>query len=92
MLTCLGYSVGTYDGILDVTSPHSNAKSLTSQLRKIADGEIDLPDLVEGRAGALINEKFHCYLGDDLVLPDAMSRRLDLNVVPKVAQGLCSRL
>ena len=92
VLTCLGYSVGTYDGMLDVTSRHSNTKSLTSQLRNIADGEIDLPDLVQGRARALINEKFHQYLGDDRVLSDAFSRRLDLNAVPDITQSLCTRL
>ena len=92
VLTCLGYSVGTYDGMLDVTSRHSNTTSLTSQLRKIANGEIDLPDLVRGRARALISEKFHPYLGDDLVLSDAFSRRLELNAVPVVTQRFCTSL
>ena len=91
-LTCLGYSVGPYDGILDVTSPRSRTKSLASQLGEIAAGEIDLPDLIRGRAGALISEKFHHYLRDDLLLSDALSRRLDLSAVPKIAKGLCSSL
>ena len=92
VLTCLGYSVGPYDGILDVTSPRSRTKSLASQLGEIAAGEIDLPDLIRGRAGALITEKFHHYLRDDLLLSDALSRRLDLSAVPKIAKGLCSSL
>ena len=91
VLTCLGCSVGPYDGILDVTSPRSHSGSLTSQLSEIAAREIDLPDLIRGRASALINEKFHHYLGDDLLLSDALSRRLDLNAVPEIAQRLCSR-
>ena len=92
VLTCLGYSVGPYDGILDVTSPRSRTKSLASQLGEIAAGEIDLPDLIRGRAGALISEKFHHYLRDDPLLSDALSRRLDLSAVPKIAKGLCSSL
>ncbi len=92
VLTCLGYRVGTYDGILDVTSPRSCTRGLSSQLGDIATGELDLPDLIRGRAGALINEQFHHYLGDDLLLSDALSRRLDLNAVPGIAQRLCSRL
>ena len=92
VLTCLGYSVSTFDGALDVTSPRSRTKNLTSQLREIAAGEIDLPDLIRGRVGALIHEKFHYYLGEELLLADSLSRRLDLNAVPKIAQGLCSRL
>ena len=91
VLTCLGYRVGTYDGILDVTSPRSHSRSLTAQLTEIAAREIDLPDLIRDRAGALINEKFHRYLGDELLLSDAMSRRLDLNAVPEIAGDLCSR-
>ena len=51
----------------------------------------DLPDLIRGRTGALIQEKFHYYLGDDLLLSDALSRRLDLSAVPGIAQDLCSR-
>ena len=92
VLTCLDYRVGTYDGILDVASPRSHSGSLPSQLTGIAAREIDLPDLIRGRASALINEKFHHYLGDDLLLSDALSRRLDLNAVPDIAQSLCSRL
>ena len=92
VLTCLGYSVSTFDGALDVTSPRSRTKNLTSQLREIAAGEIDLPDLIRGRVGALIHEKFHYYLGEELLLADSLSRRLDLNAVPKIAQVLCSRL
>ena len=92
VLTCLGYNVGTFDGLLDVTSPRSRTKSLISQLREIAAGEIDLPDLIRGRAGALIHEKFHYHLGEELLFADALSRRLDLSTVPEIAQDLCSRL
>ena len=92
VLTCLGYNVCTFDGLLDVTSPRSRTKSLISQLSEIAAGEIELPDLIRGRAGALIDEKFHRYLGEELLFADALSRRLDLSAVPEIAQNLCSRL
>ena len=92
VLTCLGCSVGTFDGFLDVTSPHSRTKNLTWQLEEIAAGKIDLPNLIRGRIGTLIQEKFHYQLGENLLLADALSRRLDLNAVPGIAQALCSRL
>ena len=92
MLSCLDYRVSTFDGILDVSSTGSKSKSLISELEKVAADKMDLPNLIRGRAGALISEKFHHYLGDDLLLSDALSRRLDLNAVPEIAQSLCSRL
>ena len=92
VLTCLGYRVMTFDGILDVSSTGSHSASLISQLTEIAAGNIDLPDLIRGRASALIQEKFHPYLGDDLLIADALSRRLDLSAVPGIARGLCSPL
>ena len=92
VLTCVGYSVGTYDGVLEVSSTGSRSRSLISELEEIATDKVNLPDLIRGHAGALINEKFHHYLGDDLLLSDTLSRRLDLNAVPEIAQDLCSRL
>ena len=92
VLTCLGYIVQTFDGILDVSSKGSRAKDLISDLEDIAADKIDLPDLIQDRAGALISEKFHHYLGDDLLLADALSRRLDLNAVSEIVQDLCSQL
>ena len=92
VLTCLGYRVGPFDGILDVSSTGSHSASLISQLTEIAAGNIDLPDLIRGRAGALIHEKFHPYLGDDLLVADALSRQLDLSAVPGIARSLCSPL
>ena len=91
VLTCLGYIVQAFDGILDVSSAKSRSKDLISDLEDIAADGMDLPDLIRSRAGALIFEKFHHYLRDDLLLADALSRRLALNAVPKIAQSLCSR-
>ena len=79
-----------FDGILDVSSPRFQSNRLISQLEEIALGKVDLPDLIQGRANALIFEKFHSFLGDDLVFSDALSSRLDLHAVPAIAQDLLS--
>ena len=90
VLASLDYRVGTFDGILEVFSTGSNSKSLIPELENIAAGKLNLPDLVRNRASALVHEKFHHYLGDDLLVSDALSSRLDLNAVPAIAQSLCS--
>ena len=92
VLSCLGHSVGKYDGILDVSSPSSHSECLLPQLKDIAAGKVDLRDLIKGRAHALNYEKYHHFLNDDLLVADAMSSRLDLSKVPEIAQYLCSRL
>lgn len=91
VLACLDHKVSAFDGILEVTSKGSRSRNLLLELEDIGADKIDLPDLIRRRAGALISEKFHHYLGDDLLLSDALSRRLDLKAVPKIARGLCSR-
>lgn len=90
VLTALGYRVGMFDGILDVSSPRFQSNRLISQLEEIALGKVDLPDLIQDRANALIFEKFHPFLGDELVFSDALSSRLDLHAVPAIARDLCS--
>ena len=90
VLASLDYRVGTFDGILEVFLTGSNSKSLIPELENIAAGKLNLPDLVRNRASALVHEKFHHYLGDDLLVSDALSSRLDLNAVPTIAQSLCS--
>ena len=90
VLASLDYRVGTFDGILEVFSTGSNSKRLIPELENIADDKLDLPDLVRSRASALVHEKFHYYLGDELLVSDALSSRLDLNAVPAIARSLCS--
>ena len=92
VLACLDYRVNTFDGMLEVSSRGSRSKDLISDLENVAENGIVLPDLIRGCVGAMISEKFHHYLGDDLLLSDVLSRRLDLNAVPEIAQSLCSRL
>ena len=90
VLASLDYRVGTFDGILEVFSTGPNSKKLIPELENIAADKLDLPDLVRSRASALVHEKFHHYLGDDLLVSDALSSRLDLNTVPAIARNLCS--
>ena len=68
----------------------SNSERLIPELENIADDKLNLPDLVRSRASALVHEKFHHYLGDELLVSDALSSRLDLNAVPAIARSLCS--
>ena len=82
----------TFDGIPDVSSATSGSRDLNSNLEDIAAERIDLANRVRDRAGALSFEKFRHYLGGNLFLAEALSRRLDLNAAPKIAEGLCSRL
>ena len=91
VLACLDCKVSAFDGILEVTSTGSRSTNLIRKLEDIGDEKVDLPHLIQRRAGALICEKFHQFLGDDLLLSDALSRRLDLKSVPKIAQGLYAR-
>lgn len=91
VLACLDCKVSTFDGILEVTSTGSRSTNVILKLEDIGAEKIDLPTLIQRRAGALICEKFHQFLGDDLLLSDALSRRLDLNAVPRIVQGLCAR-
>ena len=90
VLASLDYRVGSFDGVLEVSSTGSNPKGLIPDLEDIAAGKLALKELVRNRAGALVHEKFHHYLGDDLLVSDALSSRLDLETVPAIARNLCS--
>ena len=90
VLVSLDYRVGTFDGVLEVSSAGSSVNGLISDLESIASGKLDLKHLVRNRARALVHEKFHYYLGDDLLISDALSSRLDLDAVPSIARDLCT--
>ena len=90
VLASLDYRVGTFDGVLEVKSAESSSRELTCDLKTIAAGKVDLEELVRNRVGALAREKFHPYLGDDLLVFDTLSSRLDLEAVPAIARSLCS--
>ena len=89
-LASLDYRVGTFDGILEVSSSGPGSNALVSHLQDIAADKLNLRDLVMGHAGALVQEKFHRFLADDLLVFDALSSRLDMNAVPAIARTLCS--
>ena len=90
VLASLDYRVGTFDGVLEVKSAKFGSRTLLCDLKAIAAAKVDLVELVRNRAGALAQEKFHRYLGDDLLVFDTLSSRLDLEAVPKIARSLCS--
>ena len=90
VLTSLDYRVETFDGVLDVYSMRSNSEGLIPDLENIAAGKLPLEELVQNRIGALAKEKFHYYLGDNLLVSDALSSQLDLEAVPAIARNLCS--
>ena len=89
VLASLDYRVGTFDGVLEVSSTGSNSNGLIADLENMAARKLDLKDLVRNRASAVVYEKFHYYLGDDLLVTDALSSRLDLDAVPAIARNLC---
>ena len=91
VLAALDYRVGTFDGILEVTSNDSNSKDLFLQLEDIATGKLDLRELIRNRAVVPLSEKFHRYLDKGLLLSDALSSDLDIDSVPQIARNLCQR-
>ena len=92
VLASLDYRVGTFDGVLEVSSRGSNSRGLIADLQSIAARESSLEELVQDQVGSLVKEKFHHYLGDKLLVCDALSSGLDLESVPEVAQNLVSDL
>ncbi|MCY4237426.1 MAG: DEAD/DEAH box helicase [Rhodospirillaceae bacterium] len=88
VLASLDYRVGTFDGILEVSSTGTNSRELISDLKNIAAGKMPLKELVHDRARVLVKEKFHHYLGNDLLVCDALSSQLDLETVPTISQYL----
>ena len=89
-LVCLGHSVDRGEGVLGVSSPPRDSGGLIPDLKRIAADELDLRALLRDRLDLLLFEKFHRHLGGDLLLADALSRRLDLDALPGIARDLCS--
>ena len=69
---------------------HATSGGLIPDLKRIAADELDLRALLRDRLDLLLFEKFHRHLGGDLLLADALSRRLDLDALPGIARHLCS--
>lgn len=91
VLTCLDYQVSEYDGMIELTSSGSNSKSLMQDLQAIEGGEFDLTELIASRINLVRSEKYHDYLGTDLLLQDTLSRSLDLDAVKRIVSELCTQ-
>ncbi len=89
VLASLGYRVDTFDGLVEISATELDVSRLLRGLEDLASGRLDLQRLVAG-ARALEHEKFHRYLGKDLLVADALSSRLDLDAVQSIARRLCA--
>ena len=87
VLRAMGYTAEIHDGFLEV-SHGEDAQPVATALESIASApSISAGDVSFGR-GTLMTEKFHPYLNMDLLLEDALSSRLDLVAVQKLARRL----
>lgn len=87
VLRAFGYSAEVYDGFLDVNSEKS-VQSIEDTFTTLAGAAPNSLDIVLPESSNLITEKFHRYLSPDLLLEDAVSSRLDLAALPRIAQRL----
>ena len=87
ILRALGYSIDVYDGFLDVHY-EKGIKPIDATLNTIADDAPNSLEIVLPETSNLITEKFHSYLSPELLLEDALSSRLDLDVLPSIAKRL----
>ncbi len=87
----IGFSTTVHDGMLDVTQVDQSDNNLRHALHEIAANSNDLPETVRRLASALVNEKFHPFLGEELLFEDALSDRLALGEVPQLAAKMLSQ-
>ncbi|MDE2732445.1 MAG: DEAD/DEAH box helicase [Bacteroidota bacterium] len=92
VLVGIGYKASRYDGILEVSKSGEDLSALIGVLMKIGSASADLEDLVRGSLDDLCIEKYHPFLGEDLLLQDNLTRHLDLEAVPAMARDLCARM
>ena len=90
VLRAHGYTAEVHDGFLQVG--HSpNVAPVETFMRNLARSPPpDAQQVVSGREN-LLTEKFHPYLGPDLLLADAASSRLDFVALPELADQLMTR-
>lgn len=88
-LQARGHTVATYDGFLDVNHG-KGCQSVEASLEKIADSVEKSPyEFLSGKEN-LTTEKFHPYLGSDLLVEDASGSRIDLVALPILARSAIS--
>ena len=87
-LRCHGFTVGVYDGFLDIRDREPERDRLPRVLRKLAvEPAPDDTDLASGMS-ALESEKFHRYLSRELLILDAVSSKMSPGSVPGTARRL----
>ena len=87
VLRTMGYTVEIHDGLLNVYHGE-DAQPVATALENIARTPSISVDNVLSSRGTFMTEKFHPYLSADLLLEDALSSRLDLGAVQKLARSL----
>ncbi len=85
------YSAETYDCFV-LAKHHDGIQSLAGDLKAIAACDNVNADAVLTGKESLTTEKFHPYLGPELLFEDARSSRLDLGAMPELALRLVDHL
>lgn len=82
-----GYTTEAYDGFLRVAHNSDIAPVETVMGSLVGSSRLDAQQVASGQE-SLLTEKFHPYLGPDLLLADAASSRLDFDALPDLARRL----
>ena len=87
ILESMGYETDTWDGFIDINY-NEDIQSLEDTFEEIACSEqISTANILCTNTN-LRTEKFHRYLNFDLLLEDAISRRIDLDALPKLVRKI----
>ena len=87
ILRAKGYTTESYDGFLHVSQNRDVVSVETAIESLVHTSPLDASHFLSGSEN-LLTEKFHPYLGPDLLLADATSSRLDLQALPGLARRL----
>ncbi len=79
-----GFTVDTFDGLLDVVSS-DDTPPINEILEELAR---DVPESIIGNGENLMVEKFHPFLSRSLLEKDALSSRLDISSLKQTASDL----
>lgn len=85
MFGSLGFKWFTHDGFLEVYEAKESIGGIKDVLRKIRGKNFGS---LYRKIDTLEFEKFHCYLNQELLLEDALSSRLDIESLPKLAADI----
>ena len=88
VLRAHGYATEVHDGFLHVGQEGDVAPVETVIASLGRSPPLDARQVASGREN-LLTEKFHPYLGPDLLLADAASSRLDFDALPELARRWC---